>query len=77
MGYTLWSHQPDGWLENPRTEWRFLARNIADKWSLFQYAMLDYRTVYPRISDDPGTNSDIVSSISLGLLSASVLVHFS
>ena len=24
-----------GWLENPRTEWRFLSRNIIDKWSGF------------------------------------------
>ena len=24
-----------GWLENPQTEWRFLARKIIDKWSIF------------------------------------------
>ena len=26
----------DGWLENPRTEWRFLM-NITYKWSIFHY----------------------------------------
>ena len=27
---TLWCHQPHGWLEDPPTEWRFLARKITD-----------------------------------------------
>ena len=43
---TLWCHQPHGWLENPRTEWRFLVRTIIDKWSIFQHAMFDYQSVY-------------------------------
>ena len=30
-----------GWLENPRAEWRFLARKITDRWSIFQHAMFD------------------------------------
>ena len=29
-----------GWLENPRTEWRF-HRKIMNKWSIFQHAMFD------------------------------------
>ena len=32
-----------GVLENPRTEWRFLARKSTDKWSIFQHAMFDYQ----------------------------------
>ena len=35
-------HQPHGWMENPRTQWRILARKIVDKWSIFQHAMFDY-----------------------------------
>ena len=31
------------WLENPRTEWRLIARKISDKWSIFQQAIFDYR----------------------------------
>ena len=27
---SLWCHQPHGWLENPRAEWRFLAGKITD-----------------------------------------------
>ena len=34
-----------GVLENPRTEWRFIARKITDQWSIFQHAMFDYRRV--------------------------------
>ena len=30
-----------GWLENPRTQWRYLARKINDIWSIFQHAMFD------------------------------------
>ena len=33
------------WLENPRLEWRFLARKITQKQSIFQQAMFDYRRV--------------------------------
>ena len=39
------SYSPSGvikhdWLENPRTEWRFLARRSIDEWSIFQQIML-------------------------------------
>ena len=34
-----------GWVENPRTEWRFLARKITDNWSILQHTMFDYRRV--------------------------------
>ena len=34
----------DGW--KIPCKWRFLARKISDKWSIFQHAMLDYRR-YP------------------------------
>ena len=40
---TLWVHQT--WLENPRTEWRFLARNITYFYAAFSIAMYDYRRV--------------------------------
>ena len=34
MGFTLWCHQT--WLAGKSpTEWRFLARNITEKWSIF------------------------------------------
>ena len=34
-------------MENPRTEWWFIAREITDfLWSLFQPAMVDYRMVF-------------------------------
>ena len=32
-------------MENPRTERRFLARKIIDRWFIFQHAMFDYRRV--------------------------------
>ena len=34
-----------GWLENPRPEWRLLAGQITDTWSIFQQAMFDHRKV--------------------------------
>ena len=60
---TLWCHQT--WLENPRTEWRFLARKITYKWSIFQHAMFGYRKVSPffglhflQVSDFRGLDVD-------------------
>ena len=42
MMFTLWFHQT--WLENPRTEWRFLARKFRRFLrSIFQHAMFDYQ----------------------------------
>ena len=38
-----------GWLKYPRTEWRFLARKITDKRSIFQHAMFDYRGLNSRM----------------------------
>ena len=33
-----------GWLENPRTELRFLARKINYRWSIFLHTIFDYRS---------------------------------
>ena len=36
MGFTLWFHQT--WLAGKsRTQWRFRAREIIDKWSIFHH----------------------------------------
>ena len=43
--YPLVSSNMVGW-KIPRTEWRFLARKITDKWSIVQHAMFDCRMVY-------------------------------
>ena len=38
-----WCNQT--WQRKIADEWRFLARNITNKWSIFQHAMFDYRRV--------------------------------
>ena len=43
MGVTLWFHQT--WLENPRTECKFLARKLTKFYGPFFTAMFDYRRV--------------------------------
>ena len=43
-------NEPHGWLENPRAEWRFLARKISYKSSIFQQTMFDYRRVVSTLS---------------------------
>ena len=54
-----------GLLENPLTEWRFIARNIIDKWSIFQQARFDYRRL---------THGLIVVSWSFAAIKSLVLV---